>query len=101
MSKEKELGSGSYSARTVAGGILLQAEGMTPTPNYTVWLEKGMIDVFPPEYSLFWIPPEGMQVTMLASFQADILLKTDQGIAIIVVHDADGEHLVPVTEGAA
>ncbi len=100
MAKEKELGRGTYRAEQVPGAVVLHATGMTPTPNYTVSLEKSMISVFPPEYLLFFLPPEGMQMQVLEPFAVEAVIQPGTGFDHVIVRDEDGEHIVPVGNAA-
>ena len=68
MANEPELGFGTYRAEHVSGAVILHADGETPTPGYKVWLQEAMIDVYPPEFTLYWEPPGGLAADVLTPF---------------------------------
>jgi hypothetical protein len=99
MSKQKkELGRGSYYAEQVPGVVIIHAVGMTPTPNYRVWLEQGPEDVFPPIHYLYWLPPGGIQLQVLTPFHVYAMFNATETIDTVKVRDADGLHQVKVEQ---
>ena len=93
---EPELGVGEYTAEQEAGTVIVHATGETPSAGYRVWLEKSMIEVYPPEFVLYWEPPGGLAADMMTPFIVHISFPADEAITQVVVHDADGPHTVSV-----
>ena len=65
MANEPELGVGSYRAEQVSGAVIIHAHGETFASGYKVWLQEAMIDVYPPEFVLYWQPPDGMAADVM------------------------------------
>ena len=93
---EPELGYGEYSAEQEEGVVIVHATGDTPSAGYRVWLEKSMIDVFPPEFTLYFEPPGGLAADMMTPFIVHVSFPAEETVQHVVVHDADGKHEVPV-----
>lgn len=96
MANEPELGFGTYRAEHVSGAVIIHAEGETPTPGYKVWLQEAIIDVYPPEFTLYWEPPDGLAADVLTPFHVQAEFPADEAVKQITVRDADGAHAVPV-----
>jgi len=79
--------------------VSLYAIGTTPTSGYVLSLEQSAIDIFPPEFTFYWVPPTGivMQVVLPYCERATFLSRPPQ--TIITVHDAAGPHKVSVQAG--
>ena len=96
MANEPELGFGTYRAEHISGAVILHADGETPTPGYKVWLQEAMMDVYPPEFTLYWEPPGGLAADVLTPFHVQAEFPADEAVKQITVRDADGAHTVPV-----
>ena len=96
MANAPELGFGTYRAEHVSGAVILHANGETPSPGYKVWLQEAMIDVFPPEFTLYWEPPGGFAADVMTPFHVQAEFPADEAVKQITVRDADGAHAVPV-----
>lgn len=55
-----------------------------------------MIDVYPPEYILYWLRPQGMQAQVLTPFHAQTTFRAAERVESVVVYDAEGKHVIPV-----
>ncbi len=55
-----------------------------------------MIDVYPPEFILYWEPPGGLAADMMTPFAVQASFSADEAVKHVVVRDADGAHEVPV-----
>lgn len=93
---EPELGLGVYTAEQMPGAVIVHATGDTPSAGYRVWLEKSMIDVYPPEFFLYWEPPGGLAADMMTPFIVHLSFPAEEPIKQVIVHDADGAHEVLV-----
>ena len=93
---EPELGIGAYSAEQEQGVVIVHAAGDTPSAGYRVWLEKSMIDVFPPQFTLYFEPPGGLAADMMTPFNVHVSFPAEEPVKQVVVYDADGAHEVPV-----
>jgi hypothetical protein len=91
-----ELGRGSYTAVQREGSVSVLATGNTPTPRYRVWFEPRPTDVFPPQYDLMWVRPDGPVPPVLAPYRISTSFKAPQPVRTITVFDADGPHEIPV-----
>lgn len=96
MANEPELGYGTYRAEQASGVVIVHANGETPTPGYRVWLQEAMIDVYPPEFTLYWQAPGGLAADVLTPFHVKAEFLAEERISQITVRDADGAHTVPV-----
>jgi hypothetical protein len=68
-----ELCSAQYTATIVpvpdAGDeVFIQASGVHPTSGYEVFFQKSLIDVYPPEFSLWHIKPSGPVLDVITPF---------------------------------
>ena len=98
MANEPELGYGAYRAEQVNDAVILHADGETPSAGYKVWLQEAMIAVYPPEFTLYWQPPDGLAADVLTPFHVQADFFADEPVAHVTVRDADGAHQVPVAQ---
>lgn len=96
MANEPELGYGEYKAEHVDGAVIVHATGETPADGYRVWLEQSMIDVYPPEFVLYWEPPGGLAADVMTPFHVQAEFPAEEVVEQITVHDDGGVHPVPV-----
>lgn len=96
MATEPELGYGEYEAEQISGTVIVHATGDTPASGYRVWLEHSMIDVYPPEFVLYWEPPGGLAADVLTPFIVHASFPAEDPVSHVTVRDADGVHTVPV-----
>ncbi len=96
MANEPELGVGSYRAEQVSGVVIIHAHGETFASGYKVWLQEAMIDVYPPEFVLYWQPPDGMAADVMTPFHVQAEFPAEERVRHVTVRDAEGAHTVPV-----
>ena len=96
MANEPELGFGAYRAEYVSGAVIIHADGETPSPGYKVWLQEAMIDVYPPEFTLYWQPPGGLAADVMTPFHVQAEFPAEERVRHVTVRDADGAHTVPL-----
>jgi hypothetical protein len=90
-------GKGSYGALQIGPFVELVAVGTTPDFNMKAKLVMSPLRIFPPQFGLFFFVPE---ITLPAEkpFWVDASFFSDDPVADIIVWDADGRHVVPVTK---
>ena len=98
MANDPELGYATYTAEQVSGTVVIHAQGDAPASGYRVWLEKSMIDIFPPEFALYWEPPGGLAADMMMPFIVHVSFPAEDPVASVTVRDIDGMHEVPVEQ---
>jgi hypothetical protein len=76
----------------------VQRNSMNPTPGYKNWFEASLIDVYPPEFTLFLETPQGFQVQILAYFCCWAQFNASKPVEFVVVHDAGGPKRVKVDQ---
>ena len=96
MANEPELGYGDYTAEQVEGTVIVHATGDAPASGYRVWLQQAMIDVYPPEFALYWEPPGGLAAAVMTPFIVHASFPAQDPVRHVIVRDADGVHTVPV-----
>jgi len=96
MPEDKALGRGTYQAVQKADEVIVRAEGETPSAGYQVSLERSMLDVYPPEFVLYWTPPGGFAADVLTPFQVTASFSAEEPVRHLTVRDADGAHEVAV-----
>ena len=93
-----ESGRGAYTAFQAKGYVNVLAVGYTPTPGYRVWLQLRPPDVFPPQYELLWLPPDGAAPLVLTPFQVTTSFRSPEPVNTVTVFDAEGGHEVQVEQ---
>jgi hypothetical protein len=85
-------GKGSYGALQIGPFVELVAVGTTPDFNMKVKLAMSPLTIFPPQF----VP----EITLPAEkpFWVDASFFSGDPVAEIIVWDADGRHVVPVTQ---
>jgi len=63
-----------------------------------VFFEKSPIDVFPPQFSLWHVPPAGIVLDVITPFAEYTSFKAKDEIDAVVVYDANGKHEVKVEQ---
>jgi len=93
-----ELCSGNYYAEQVPGSVIIHALGRHMTGGYHVFFEQSLITVFPPEFSLWHVKPQGLVTQVIRPFAVHTNFPATAGVAKVAVHDANGKHEVPVDQ---
>jgi hypothetical protein len=93
-----ELCVATYRAQQVPGVVMLTATGLHPTSGYVTFFEQALIDVFPPEFTLWHVRPGGIVLEVFTPFVVAITFKAAKPVEKIVVHDAAGKHEVAVEQ---
>lgn len=105
MSEEtttKVLGVAEYEARWIQRSFMvrLTAKGILPCSNYRAQLEKRPERVVPPMWDMaFFI--QNYCEKALKPFEVEAIILNAEGAKLIIVHDAAGEHEVPIQESTA
>lgn len=90
--------SATYSAQQVPGAVIIFAAGVHPTPGYKTYFEELPITVFPPQHRLMHVKPKGMVAQVITPFMVETSFPAEDKIDEVIVHDANGEHKVPVEQ---
>lgn len=85
-------------ATQIPGRVVLKASGFKPTPGHEVRFEQGLIEVFPPVFSLLQIPPTGTVNQVITPFETDTFFAATEPVASVKITDARGTHEVPVDQ---
>ena|SRR5688572_29698074 len=88
----------SYRAQQVPGAVIIFAEGVHPTSGYKEFFQRSMIDVFPPQFSLWHVVPSGIVLQVITPFTEHTSFSASHKVDEVTVHDADGKHVVPVEQ---
>jgi hypothetical protein len=88
----------SYRAQQVPGAVLIFADGIHSTSGYVVFFEKLPIDIFPPQFSLWHVPPSGMVLEVVTPFSEYTSFPAKEQIDVVVIYDANGKYEVAVEQ---
>lgn len=91
-----EDGTVTYHAAQRRGTVHLIATGHHPTAGYRVLLTPTAIDVFPPEFALKHILPEGPAPDVETPFHVAARFLAEEPVKAVVVHDVQGKQVIPV-----
>jgi hypothetical protein len=91
----RKLGRGSYTAHQFFETVTIRATGTLPNLQTEAQLVMSPIEIFPPEFILFFVEPPITNPATLP-FDVQTTFSTTQVITEVSVHDADGRHEVPV-----
>lgn len=93
-----ERGDVEYRANQVGDTVFLIATGKHGSPNFKVFFEQSMIDIFPPEFILKHIRPSGLVIQLETPFVAVTQFRAAEEIKEVTIHDAKGTRAVPVDQ---
>lgn len=93
-----ELCEGKYSAQQVPGAVIIFAAGAHLTSGYETFFEQLPIDIFPPQYRLMHVKPDGFVSQVITPFFVYTSFPANRKIDEVVIHDASGEHKVKVEQ---
>lgn len=98
MAGKPELGLGTYRAEQISDAVIVHADGETPTAGWTVWLQEAMIDVYPPEFTLYWEPPDGLAADVVTPFHVQADFFAEEPVRQVTIRDLHGAHDVAVKQ---
>lgn len=87
-----------YRAEQSSGKVMIHVEGEFPTAGWNVVFERLATEVFPPQFRLVGYRPTGKIAKVVTPLQAWSFFSADKLIERVVVHDAKGEHEIPVVQ---
>lgn len=92
------LGSGTYRAVRTSGDVIVYANGLTPTPGYTVRITQQDPNRTPPHLTLYWKgpPADTMVAQVLTRYQVCARIPYSQAVETVILEDIDGEHELKV-----
>lgn len=91
----KRLGTGKYIAHQFGQTVTIYATGMAPNFQTIVKLEMLPIEIFPPEFALFFYDPDIVSPAE-RPFLVENSFHSSEIIKVVQVHDAKGRHAVKV-----
>lgn len=91
-------GKATYFAQQVPGAVIITAEGEFPSAGFKSFFRQSAIAVFPPEFSFVWVPPDGPAAQVITPFRTSTYFKAVDPVESVTVHDAEGRHVVEVTQ---
>ena len=97
---DKHHGRASYKAFRAAGFLHIIASGETPNLNDQVIIEQLPFPIRPPMFGLFWVTQD-ISLPALRSFTVEIRTLFPGSMNSVRIQDADGDHLVPITDVAS
>jgi hypothetical protein len=89
-----ELTTATYTATRTSAGVTLKAEGDFPSEDDNGWFERLNESESPREYAFYREPGDPGEPQ---PFEVKQPLPSTPGVNVVVVHDADGRHEVPIT----
>jgi hypothetical protein len=98
---QQHLGRAQYAAIRMRTGVKLYAVGFNPTGGWENFFERLPMDVWPPEFAFYSVPPDGPAIDMLTPFEVSTSFMAFDDIDEVIVHDAAGRHVVPVFSAKA
>lgn len=90
------MGNVKYAAQWAAGKVSLTAKGTHNTGGYETSFRQSAIEIFPPQFSLVHKRPNGFVTQAITPFTASTTFAAAKKPKAITVHDAQGQHQVPV-----
>lgn len=89
------LGRAQYAAVQLKSAVRIYAVGFNPTTGYTNYFQQKPIEIWPPQFNFYSVPPEvgGDVVTF---FEVHTTFAAFAEVKEVIVNDADGDHHVPV-----
>lgn len=87
-----------YAAEQIPGAVIINAYGEHPTSGWQTFFEQLPIKIWPPQFRLVCIPPSGPALDVITPFHARTCFRAADRVETVTVHDADGEHEVPVDQ---
>jgi hypothetical protein len=87
-----------YWARQTEDKVTLYVVCVHPTEGYEVSLEESPIAIYPPEYILWHTAPTGPVPDVVTVELVSASFPASDPIDAVILHDADGEHTVPVED---
>jgi hypothetical protein len=94
----KELGRAKYRAQQVPGAVVIFAEGWHPTGGYRDFFEQSPLDIYPPQFILWQVPPAGVATQQITPFVIWVMFGASETVETVTVSDADGNHDVKVKQ---
>lgn len=85
-----------YRAEQNLHDVIIHAEGEHRTTGWKVWFNMRPERIFPPQFEVLHEAPDGPSGDMITPFYIYTTFPSRQRIEEVVVHDAHGEHRVPV-----
>jgi hypothetical protein len=96
----EHLGRAQYAAVQLKSAVRIYAVGFNPTTGYTNYFQQTPIDIWPPQFEFYSVPPEA-GATVVTFFEVHTTFAAFEDVKEVVVFDADGEHHVVVARNAA
>lgn len=87
-----------YSAVQREDTVVITATGHHPTSGWEAEFEQLPIRIFPPQYRLNCKRPSGIVAQVITPFKAETSFRSNGKVENVVVHDARGQHRVPVQQ---
>ena len=91
-----ELCRASYTARQVAGCVVLYATGVHKSSDHVVFFQRDPGEGFPPRFSLWHVRSGAAEVMTTTPFATTVSFQTIKQVSEVVVTDAAGRHAVAV-----
>jgi hypothetical protein len=91
----EHLGRAQYAAIQYRSAIRIYAVGFNPTTGYTNYFQQTPLDIWPPQFEFYSVPPES-GATVVTFFEVHTTFAAFEDVKEVVVYDADGEHKIPV-----
>ena len=87
-----------YRAEQISGKVIIYATGENPTAAYKVFFEQLPIRIYPPQFRLLCIKPDGPAAQVITPFKVMTSFQAQEPVSAVVVHDASGQHRIPVEQ---
>lgn len=76
--------------------VFILAQGVHPTSGYVVIFHRSPKDIYPPEFSLWHMKPNGTALDVLTPFAEFTSFELHGDVQKVKIVDANGEQVVPV-----
>ena len=96
----KEMCKASYRAEQVPGQVVIRACGVHHRTGYKVSFERVGVTIFPPQFSFMHELPIETAPESRSPFSHQISFETDRRVDSVVIYDADGRHVVKVSQSS-
>ena len=88
----------SYTAQQIESAVIIIAIGSHPAAGYETRFVEAPIRVYPPEHTLYHLPPSGPTAEVITPFAVCTSFQAEERVSEVIVHDANGEHVIPVEQ---
>ncbi len=90
------LTTGTFRAEQRDGKVTIRAKGENPSAGFRVRLERLPTRIWPPQYKLVRLAPDGATAQVITPFEVSASFESKAPIPAVIVHDEEGTHRIRV-----